>query len=72
MKTSQLILTPSAILIAGTLLLTSPAGAQTASTNKVAEPKKAEAAADPNEEPVNWVTFGFGGAAVKEIGRAHV
>ncbi len=65
MKTSQLILTPSAILIAGTLLLTSPAGAQTASTNKVAEPKKAEAAADPNEEPVNWVTFGFGGAAVK-------
>ncbi len=39
------------------------AGAQTASTNKVAEPKQA-AEADPNAEPVNWITLGFGGAAV--------
>ena len=37
-------------------------GAQTVATNKVAEPKKA-AEADPNEEPVNWVTFGLGGAS---------
>ena len=36
-------------------------GAQTAATNKVAEPKPAEAA--PGEEPVNWVTFGLGGAS---------
>ncbi len=37
-------------------------GAQTVATNKVAEPKKA-AEADPNEEPVNWVTFGLGGVS---------
>lgn len=39
-----------------------PAGAQTVSTNKTAEPKKA-AEADSNEEPVNWVTFGVGGVS---------
>ncbi len=38
-----------------------PAGAQTATTNKVAEPKKAEA--EPAEEPVNWITVGVGGVS---------
>lgn len=57
-------MTKAALLLALSLSLLPPAGAQTSSTNKVAEPKKT-AEADPNEEPVNWVTFGFGGAAVK-------
>lgn len=36
--------------------------AQSAATNKLAEPKKA-AETDPNAEPVNWITLGVGGVS---------
>ncbi|MEQ2010512.1 MAG: hypothetical protein ABMA26_27310, partial [Limisphaerales bacterium] len=52
----------AALLFALALSLLPPASAQTAATNKVAEPKKA-AEADPNEEPVNWITVGAGGVS---------
>lgn len=51
-----------AYLLAVTLCAGSTAEAQTAETNKVAEPKKA-AEADPNEEPIHWITFGLGGVS---------
>ncbi len=51
-----------ACLLAVTLCAGSTAEAQTAETNKVAEPKKA-AEADPNEEPIHWITFGLGGVS---------
>ena len=51
-----------AYLLAVTLCAGSTAEAQTAETNKVVEPKKA-AEADPNEEPIHWITFGLGGVS---------
>ncbi|KAF0176322.1 MAG: hypothetical protein FD161_3108 [Limisphaerales bacterium] len=52
----------AALLLALALSLLPHASAQTVATNKVAEPKKA-AEADPNEEPVNWITVGVGGVS---------
>ncbi len=53
----------SALLLALVICAGSRVEAQSAATNKVVEPKKA-AEADPNAEPVNWITLGVGGATV--------
>lgn len=52
----------SALSLALAMWATTDAGAQTVSTNQVAEPKKA-AEAEPAEEPVNWITLGVGGVS---------
>ncbi|MFA6544768.1 MAG: hypothetical protein WCS99_10105 [Limisphaerales bacterium] len=53
----------SALSLALAVCASPRAEAQSTATNKVADPKKA-AEADPNAEPVNWITLGGGGVSI--------